>query len=144
MARREFDKATKRAALKRSGMLCEAVGPMYALPESRRCNATLEYGVEYDHIIADALGGEPTLENCAAVCCNCHRIKTAKHDTPVAAKVKRQSDAHRGIRLAPARTIQSAPSAITEKTLKRKTREQLPMPPRHSFYAARLSEKAKP
>ena len=99
--RREFSKAIKRDALARSGMLCEAEGALYGLKPNQRCNAPLAYGVAFDHILADSNGGDPTLSNCAAVCLSCHGFKTRTFDTPRAAKIKRQSDAHLGIRKAP-------------------------------------------
>ncbi len=98
MTRRNFTKPVKREALKRSGMHCEAVGKMYGLPEGKRCNAPLSYGVEFDHIILDANSKDNSLENCAAVCLPCHKYKTAKHDIPLAAKTVRQQDKHRGIK----------------------------------------------
>lgn len=97
MSRAEFKRPTKRAALQRSGLLCEAVGSMYGLDEGRRCNASLGYGVEFDHVILDANSKDNSLENCAAVCVKCHKWKTANHDTPLAAKTLRQQDDHRGI-----------------------------------------------
>lgn len=96
--RAEFTKATKRDALTRSGLLCEAVGSLYGLPAGHRCNAPLAYGVEFDHVILDANSKDNSLSNCAAVCSKCHRHKTAKHDTPLAAKTLRQQDNNRGIR----------------------------------------------
>lgn len=95
--RREFSKETKRQALKRSGGLCEAVGFLYGLGSDKRCNGNLGFGVIFDHILADSNSGEPTLENCAAICTVCNRFKTDKFDTPRAAKIKRISDKHRGI-----------------------------------------------
>lgn len=95
--RKEFSKAVKREALLRSGGLCEAVGPLYGLEPGQRCNVNLAYGVHFDHVNADSNGGEPTLENCAAVCPQCNMFKAHKHDTPRAAKVKRQYDKHNGI-----------------------------------------------
>jgi 5-methylcytosine-specific restriction endonuclease McrA len=97
MMRIEFTKPTKRLALERSGMLCEGIGRQYGLDHGKRCNAPLGYGVDFDHVIADAIGGDNSLDNCAAVCRDCHRFKTAKFDTPRAAKTKRQSDKHLGI-----------------------------------------------
>ncbi|MFI3904000.1 HNH endonuclease [Ochrobactrum sp. S1502_03] len=97
MARREFSKEVKRTALKRSGMKCEAVGEMYGFEAGQRCCVSLSAGVQYDHIIADSIGGEPTLENCAAVCIPCHGYKTRTVDTPRAAKTKRMSDKANGI-----------------------------------------------
>ncbi|MGO4337803.1 HNH endonuclease signature motif containing protein [Labrys sp. KB_33_2] len=98
MSRREFSTQVRRDALKRSGMFCEALGAFYGLADGQRCNAPLGYGVQFDHIIADGLGGEPTLDNCAAVCLTCHRFKTSHRDTPLVAKSKRVSDRHLGIR----------------------------------------------
>lgn len=97
MTRREFTKQTKREALRRSGGKCEAVGAMYGLDPGRRCNAPLGYGVEFDHVILDANSKDNSLENCAAVCIKCHKWKTAKHDTPLAAKTVRQQDKNDGI-----------------------------------------------
>jgi 5-methylcytosine-specific restriction endonuclease McrA len=93
-----FSKPTKREALRRAGTFCEAVGPMYGLAEGLRCNAPLSYGVEFDHVILHANSKDNSLENCAAVCIRCHKWKTAKHDTPKAAKTLRQQDMASGIK----------------------------------------------
>ena len=98
MSRAEFSKQTKRDALKRSGGLCEAVGPMYGLRDGQRCNAPLAYGVEFDHVVLEANSHDNSLENCAATCVRCNRWKAAKHDTPMAAKTVRQQDKHLGIK----------------------------------------------
>ncbi len=95
---RYFDKPTKREALKRSGGRCEAVGPLYGLPEGVRCNADLAYGVEFDHLILWANSRDSSLENCVCACPDCHAYKTRKHDTPKAAKTQRQQDKHNGIK----------------------------------------------
>lgn len=92
MSRAEFQKETKRLALKRAAKHCEAVGEWYGLSAGQRCSAPLAYGVEFDHILLAANGGDNSLENCAAVCKRCHGWKTAKHDTPLAAKTVRQRD----------------------------------------------------
>lgn len=127
MARREFTKATKRAALLRSGGLCEAVGAWYGLSAGKRCNAPLAAGVEFDHIDLDANSKDNSLENCAAVCLKCHDIKTRTHDIPVAAKTLRQQDRHLGI-TAPKQRIPSRPKSPKPK------QEKLPMPgPRNIF-----------
>lgn len=96
--RHEFPKPVKREALLRSGGLCEGEGHLYGLAEGVRCNRDLAYGVHFDHVNADSNGGKPTLENCAAVCPHCNMHKAYKHDTPRAAKLKRQRDKHNGIR----------------------------------------------
>lgn len=80
--RREFSAYTKAQAALRANGRCE------------ECTARLgDGGFHYDHIIPDAIGGEPTLENCQVLCLTCHRAKTTKRDIPRAAKTKRQ---HRG------------------------------------------------
>lgn len=96
--RQEFSKPVKREALQRSGQQCEAVGAMYGLPVAQRCNAPLSYGVQFDHVILDANSKDNSLENCAAVCIRCHKWKSTKHDTPMAAKTVRQQDMALGIR----------------------------------------------
>ena len=97
MSRTEFSKATKRDALTRSQMRCEALGAWYGMEAEQRCNAPLAYGVEFDHIILDNISSDNSLDNCAAVCIPCHRFKTAKVDVPKAAKTKRQRDKDLGI-----------------------------------------------
>lgn len=87
--RREFSKQVKRDALLRANGCCEG----------NDCNARLHAGkFHYDHIVADGLGGEPTLDNCAVLCTACHGDKTAKYDVPRIAKVKRIQDREKGIR----------------------------------------------
>jgi 5-methylcytosine-specific restriction endonuclease McrA len=94
----EFSTKTKRERLKQSGGFCEAQGSIYGLGDNSKCGADLGRGVEFDHAVALAIGGDNSLENCLAVCPSCHRFKTAKHDLPRAAKTKRQSDKNSGIR----------------------------------------------
>lgn len=96
-----FPKPVKRDALRRSGGLCEAIGALYGLPKEQRCNAPLGYGVEFDHQILHANSKDNSLENCAAVCRQCHKHKSTRHDTPLAAKTLRQQDKASGIRKRP-------------------------------------------
>jgi 5-methylcytosine-specific restriction endonuclease McrA len=98
VARAEFTKATKRAAYARSGGFCEAAGHWYGLRPGQRCYTPLSKGVEYDHLILDANSHDNSLENCRAACPSCHRYKTRKHDTPLAAKTVRQRDRDIGIK----------------------------------------------
>jgi 5-methylcytosine-specific restriction endonuclease McrA len=95
--RAKFTKPTKREALKRSLGTCEARGRMYGLRSGQRCLMPLSYGVEFDHVVLAANGGDNSLENCAAVCKRCHKIKTTEHDTPMAAKTVRLQDNHSGV-----------------------------------------------
>lgn len=100
MSRNEFSKPTKREALKRARGHCEATGEWYGLKPGQRCNAPLSFGVEFDHVILDAISKDASLANCAAVCTRCHLYKTRTHDTPLAAKTKRQQDKHLGVKKA--------------------------------------------
>jgi 5-methylcytosine-specific restriction endonuclease McrA len=126
MSRREFTKQTRRDALKRSGMLCEAVGAMYGLTDGQRCNAPLSHGIEYDHIVLDANSKDNSLENCACVCIPCHRWKTAKHDTPMAAKTVRMQDKARSIRTAPVKKLSGPGFPKSEKAATRVAKPSLP------------------
>lgn len=93
--RREFSGKVKLAAWERCGGNCEA------------CRARIIGRAEYDHILPDALGGEPTLENCAVLCSKCHRIKTSTGDVPRIAKAKRQQRKAIGAWPKPARPLRS-------------------------------------
>jgi 5-methylcytosine-specific restriction enzyme A len=88
--RSEFSKATKQAALRRSGGVCEAVGRMYGLEAETRCTASLANGFEADHYPKSALDeGSNGLDNCVAVCKACHKFKTRTYDIPMQAKGRR-------------------------------------------------------
>lgn len=83
--RREFTRKVMSAAWERCGGRCE------------HCTAKLFPGhIEYDHIIPDALGGEPTLDNCQVLCTACHSAKTGKIDVPTIRKSDRIRDKHHG------------------------------------------------
>jgi hypothetical protein len=85
--RREFSKETKRLVFERAGGHCES------------CTAPLRPGkFDYDHVIPDALGGEPTPGNCTVLCRACHDLKTFRSDIPAIAKSNRVRDLARGIR----------------------------------------------
>jgi 5-methylcytosine-specific restriction enzyme A len=87
--RREFPKKVKLAAFERASGRCEGDG----------CGARLTPGkFAYDHVLPDALGGEPTLDNCAVLCTACHAEKTGKGDVPRIRKADRQRNKHLGIR----------------------------------------------
>jgi 5-methylcytosine-specific restriction endonuclease McrA len=83
--RREFSTKIKAAAFQRANLHCE------------KCTAPLYAGkFAYDHVIADAMGGKPTLDNCEVLCVACHSEKTCELDIPRIAKAKRQSARHHG------------------------------------------------
>lgn len=87
MTRRPFPPKVMVAAFERAAEHCE------------KCTARLVTGrFHYDHVIPDAMGGEPTLENCEALCMACHSVKTRTRDVPAIAKAKRQRAKHLGIK----------------------------------------------
>lgn len=75
--RREFPAKVKLAAWDAAGGHCQ------------ECLARIIGRPEYDHVLPDALGGEPTLDNCRVLCSKCHRLKTSGEDVPRIAKTKR-------------------------------------------------------
>jgi 5-methylcytosine-specific restriction endonuclease McrA len=95
MSRTEFSRATRQEALKRSGLKCEASGPRYGLKEGQRCNCSLSLGVQFDHDVPDQLGGDNSLDNCRAVCVQCHKLKT-RNDVRQIRKSDRQRDKNNG------------------------------------------------
>lgn len=129
MRRTEFTRETRREALKRSGLKCEASGPRYGLAEGQRCNCSLSLGVQYDHDVPDQLGGDNSLENCRAVCIQCHKIKT-RADIQQIRKSDRQRDKASGV-IRPAGKLRSAPFPKSEKAARRVPKQ--PLPPRQLF-----------
>jgi len=88
--RREFSKQVKALAFRRANGFCES------------CTRKLFSGdIHYDHANPDALGGEPTLENCTVLCRSCHKVKTSKQDIPAIAKSNRIRRRHIGIKKPP-------------------------------------------
>ena len=80
MARREFTRKIKQAAIERAAGHCE------------KCRAVLKpREAEVDHILPDVLGGEPTLVNAQVLCRLCHAEKTAT-DVRRTRKADRQRD----------------------------------------------------
>lgn len=124
MSRKEFSSETRKQALKRSGLICEAVGAWYGLPEGQRCATSLSLGVEYDHLILDANSKDNSLENCRAVCPRCHRWKTSHIDVPTAAQTKRQQ--FMGLKTKPKQKIPAPPKASKVST-------KTPLAPRNPF-----------
>ena len=86
MSRSEFSTKVKERAWKRCAGKCE------------KCTAKLFPGkFDYDHIRADGLGGEPTLENCQVLCAACHKTKTHSEDRPIMTKADNIRKKHLGI-----------------------------------------------
>ena len=87
--RREFTSKIKAAAFLRANGCCEECASGVKLRTG---------DIFYDHRIPDALGGEPTLDNCQVLCRGHHDAKTRTEDVPRIAKAKRVRNKHIGIR----------------------------------------------
>lgn len=85
MSRREFPAKIRAKRFELAGGHCEKCG-----------NRLFPGRIHYDHVIPDALGGEPTLENCEVLCTPCHGAKTSGEDVPRIAKSKRVRNNHIG------------------------------------------------
>ncbi len=94
MSRTEFSAQVKREAADRSGGRCEA----HRMPGdiSGLFPAFCErVAAEFDHILADCLGGDNSLDNCAHLCQPCHKIKTATDQKYRAKRNKHRVDRER-------------------------------------------------
>ncbi len=101
--RNEFPRAVKVAAWDRAGGRCECLVDYNPKPDKidgppyLKCGKKLFPGdIFYDHIIADGLGGKPTLDNCQVLCKAHHDAKTFTADVPKIAKTKRVRANHIG------------------------------------------------
>lgn len=113
MARKEFPRKIKAAAIARAAGKCE------------KCTAALKPGeAEVDHILPDILGGEPVLANAQVLCGVCHTAKTAD-DIRRTRKADRQRDKASGA-IRPKQSIAAPPKP--EKPAAK------PMPPRRSLF----------
>ena len=127
MSRREFGREIRKTVIKRASrttpdgltnIYCEACG-------------ALAKRFQIDHIIADAHGGDPTLENAQLLGPCCFEPKNVK-DTKIAAKIKRQEAWHIGASVPTARKLQGPgfrPSG-------RRKQHPIPPPPRRSLFEA--------
>jgi hypothetical protein len=84
--RREFPQSVRKAAFKR----CCQNGAMPGIPQCETCGAMLRSGgIIYEHVQADGLQGDPTLENCKVHCKICADVKTFTQDNPRMQKADR-------------------------------------------------------
>lgn len=119
MARKEFSKSVKVACVKRATVdgriFCEG------------CGALVTGKFEIDHIRADGLLGEPTIENARLLCSPCHAEKT-KADVAAIAKAKRCEAIHLGVR--------KKPSFVSRGFAKftKAPKEPLKLPPRKPMF----------
>lgn len=87
---------------------------------------------EFDHHLADWLGGKPTFENCRLLCKEkCHKSKSST-DKKLSAKSNRVQAKDQGLKAAPQKKIQSRPFSPTAK--QKPKLDRLPQPPRRSIY----------
>ena len=119
MARKEFSKAVKVAVIKRATV----DGQVYC----EECGSLTKGRFDIDHIRADGLLGEPTIENARLLCSPCHAEKT-KTDVAAIAKAKRREALHLGVRKKP--SFVSRGFTKYEKPAK----EPIKLPPRRSIY----------
>lgn len=120
MSRAEFPAKVRKAAFARADGRCE------------KCSAVLKTGEgEVDHVLPDALGGEPVLANAQVLCRVCHVEKTAD-DVRRMRKADRQKAKQTGVSR-PKGTMKSRGFVPTDKTRKI-DKNALPELPRASIY----------
>ncbi len=91
-ARTEFPARVKAEAFRRC---CDDKG----VPHCENCNTPLTAGnTIFEHIQADGLDGQPTLQNCRVYCKTCAQKKTVEHDNPIMQKADRVLKRAFGIR----------------------------------------------
>lgn len=91
MSRAEFPEKVRVKRLHFAEFRCEGIVTRDDGTKTR-CNATLARGrVEYDHDNPDGLTGEPTFENCRALCKVCHSEKTRLDKGNIARAVRQEA-----------------------------------------------------
>ena len=121
MARRDFPRKVKAAAIARAAGKCE------------KCTAALKPGeAEVDHILPDILGGEPVLANARVLCRVCHAEKTAD-DIRRTRKADRARDKASGA-VKPAGKLRGPAFQKTEKPHPRIDKAALPEQPRRNLF----------
>jgi hypothetical protein len=91
-------------------------------------------GLEWDHVIGLAFGGEDAIDNLEPLCKGCHKAKTKKGATDLG-KAKRLASAASGVKAEPAKTIQSpgfAPKPAKPSTARQP--DKLAALPRRAIY----------
>jgi 5-methylcytosine-specific restriction endonuclease McrA len=117
MSRRNFTKAIIVARIK----LATKDGVVYCDGCGLPCKKW-----EIDHVRADALLGEPTLENSRLLCIPCHKTKTAS-DVASISKAKRVEARHLG-------AVQSKKKIQSRGFQKKELKEKMPLPPRRMMF----------
>ena len=116
--RREFPRKVRAAAIARAAGCCE------------KCRAVLKKGeAEVDHILEDALGGEPVLANAQVLCSPCHKEKTADRIAKIR-KADRARDKASGA-INPAGKLRGP--AFAKPTKPERASSKMPLAPRNLF-----------
>jgi hypothetical protein len=109
--RREFPQKVRKLAFARCCRECKVPGVknIPGTPQCENCGNVLRAGnIEYEHLDADGLGGEPVLENCGVWCAvPCSSKKTRTEDVPRMAKADAALKASFGLKPTPRQKIRS-------------------------------------
>ena len=129
MARKNFPKSVLTARYAFAGGRCEWIDAETKI----RCNAVLVPGRwQGDHDNPDGLTGEPTFENCRALC-KAHHLEKTKQDVANIAKAKRREAKHLGA-VRQAGKLRSAGFSKSPRTLRREARGPRPSLPPKPLY----------
>ena len=116
--RMNFPGKVREAALERAQARCEPVDT-----EGNRCPCALHSGhYEFAHIVADRMGGRPTLDSCAVWCTPCHRAAYAA-DAAKIAQQRRLEKRQRGTK-APSRPMPGSTFFRTSRGLDSQMRDR--------------------
>jgi len=118
MARKEFPRSVKVAAVKRAMVNGEVF--------CEKCGVLTKGKFEIDHIKEDFYGGQPVLENAKVLCIECHRDKTSTNAKTIA-KTKRLEAKHVG-------AAKPKSKIRNRKVPKKETSGKMPLPPRRGIY----------
>jgi len=118
MARKEFPRSVKVAAVKRATVNGEIF--------CEKCGVLTKGKFEIDHIKEDFYGGQPTLDNAKVLCVDCHKDKTS-NNAKIIAKTRRLEAKHVG-------AAKPKTKIKNRKVQKKETKDKIPLPPRRGIY----------
>ncbi len=89
--RRNFSLRMIKARLAYCGWQCEG-----KLSDGTRCPTIVSKGrFRCDHVLPDALGGEPTFDNAQILCLQCDGVKTPRDQTRIAKTLRQETAEYR-------------------------------------------------
>lgn len=127
--REEFSQKVRKQAFARCCQACpvEGVANVPGVPQCEGCGVELRpSGFIYEHIDADGLGGDPTIENCKVHCLVCKKTKD-KIDGAIMAKADRVLKKAYGLQPSKRKPMQgrafekAAPQRRASRPIERKT-----------------------